>query len=109
MKKINHSDLEQLLQNSPIAMIVNIKHGCFSLQRSLSYLLTPFPDHEVARDIEKAIFNKLFCGKRVVIEHIIGILKRKFKILKNGIPFRDMEKVSQIIQGDFILQCKYFN
>jgi hypothetical protein len=42
-------------------------------------------------------YNKCFNRARVVIENIFGRIKNKFRVLKDGLRFRDMEKCAKLV------------
>ena len=51
-------------------------------------------------DIRKAVFNQRLCRARVVVENTIGILKKRFPVLRTGISLKDRE-----LWSDLILVC----
>ena len=56
-------------------------------QTHLWWLCTPFLMEETATDDKKAKFNKWFCGARATVERFIGILKKRFPILRIGLEY----------------------
>ena len=43
-------------------------------------------------------YNKDFRKARVIVEHVIGRLKKRWPVLLKGLRFRDMEKCSRAIE-----------
>ena len=72
----------------------------FLFQSTLPWLCTPFLNAVAENDERKKQFNKVFSKCRVVVENVIGILKTRFPILKNGIKFECMKKTAKFIQGE---------
>ena len=44
-------------------------------------------------------YNKAFILCRLVIEQIIGVLKRRFPTLRKGLEFHDLERCSMFVQS----------
>ena len=64
--------------------------GDNAYQSHLWWLCTPFLMEETATDGKKAAFNKWFCGARATVERVIGILKKRFPILKKGFEYENI-------------------
>ena len=59
------------------------------------FLLTPFMKRKLVNDTARQMFNNKVCKARVFVECVIGQLKQRFPVLKNGIRFPDMSKASK--------------
>ena len=81
------------------------------MQTKLEYLCTPFPQHKIVNDPERAHFNTIFCACRAAIERSIGVLKMRFPVLEHGLRLPDMTKCSRLVYGlvaihNFLLEFK---
>ena len=52
----------------------------------------------MVEDPGKAEFNADLCGDRSSIENTIGIVKKRFTIMKHGFTYPDLTKCSKAIQ-----------
>eukprot|EP00918_Siedleckia_nematoides_P075198 GHVU01164552.1.p1 GENE.GHVU01164552.1~~GHVU01164552.1.p1 ORF type:complete len:232 (+),score=16.77 GHVU01164552.1:709-1404(+) len=64
------------------------------------WLLTPYPYPPTGR--RQRLYNKRFCGGRVIIENVFGRVKRRFGILKGGLRIRH-DRIPVAITACFVL------
>ena len=62
-------------------------------------MATPFLEDAADNCDRKRRYNDEFCGARVLVENTIGIWKWRWRVLRGGTGFHDMEKVSKCING----------
>ena len=72
-------------------------------------IATPFSDQEALEDEKKHAYNECHILARGHDEQTIGITKKRYPILRVGIPFRNLEKCAKLILGlygvhNFILE-----
>lgn len=65
------------------------------------YLLKPFPDYGNLTNQQK-VYNKRFCGTRVLIENTFGILKQRFRQFVR-IDFHAVDKMSKLVLSCCVL------
>lgn len=64
------------------------------------WCMTPFKDCDIEENLTRANFNKFFCGRRCLIERVIGHLKGRFSIIAGTSTLRDITKLV-----DYSLAC----
>ena len=64
----------------------------------LAFLITPFLDAIALRNPRMQRFNHCFVKARVIIECVIGRLKKRFYVLKSGIRFPSMTKAAKLVK-----------
>lgn len=78
------------LKEGETAVIV----GDSAFKTNHRFFLTPFLKKKIIGDVARKHFNKKISRARVFVECIIGQLKSKFPVLKNGIRLFSMAKAS---------------
>ena len=66
------------------------------------WLATPFPTRDGLTNAAIAAYNLAFKKARILIENTIGILKRRFTVLSQVLPFRGergLAKAGMVIQA----------
>lgn len=62
------------------------------------YLITPFDVKEIScGDRVRSTFNWIFCGRRCLVERVIGRLKGRFRVLYKRTFIRNLPKMQSII------------
>ena len=62
-------------------------------------MATPFLEDAADNCDRKRRYNDEFCAARVLVENTIGIWKWRWRVLRDGTGFHNMEKVSKCING----------
>ena len=93
----SNSELYEALENGYRPFKGGILIGDSAFYAFKAYMAKPLKQSELG-DPVLARFNKDFCRARVKIENVIGILKARWRILANGLTFKDMKLCSKVIQ-----------
>ena len=96
-KIFQHSELYKALENGYRPFNGGILIGDSAFYSYKAYMAKPLKQNELD-DPVLARFNKDFCRARVKIENVIGILKARWRILANGLTFKDMKLCPKVIQ-----------